>query len=274
MSSVSHAFPEHRYLPVPHLRPAYDELKRIGGERARHGRAVICGMARDVAERLPRVLPAVESVAGLFHEHRIIVYENDSTDATPEALASWCCEDKRRRTLISEALGKPKFGSIRSGERGNQNCGYRERCRTMAGELAPNFEYVIVLDLDLHRFSLDGIRHSLGHNDWDMIGSNGLNIQHGRVVQNDVWAWREHTWAPRTLQEIHPHVYQRGLPMIRLLSCFGGLGLYRMPAYLAGEYIPEGDIEHVSLHKSMARAGFGRIFLNPSQIVLYECIPD
>ena len=41
-----------------------------------------------------------------------------------------------------------------------------------------------------------------------------------------------------------------------------------MPAFQAGKYAG-GDIEHVAMHRSMREQGFGRLFLNPSQIVHY-----
>jgi len=41
-----------------------------------------------------------------------------------------------------------------------------------------------------------------------------------------------------------------------------------MPAWLAARY-EGGDCEHVPLHREMRRLGYGRLFLNPSQIALY-----
>ena len=50
--------------------------------------------------------------------------------------------------------------------------------------------------------------------------------------------------------------------------CFGGLGIYRMEAFREGRYSPS-DCEHVTFHKSLIEAGHGRLFLNPSQILIY-----
>jgi hypothetical protein len=52
-----------------------------------------------------------------------------------------------------------------------------------------------------------------------------------------------------------------GSDPIPMNSAFGGLCLYRREAYLAGVY-EGGDCEHVSLHRSMQRAGY-QLFLNP-----------
>jgi hypothetical protein len=63
--------------------------------------------------------------------------------------------------------------------------------------------------------------------------------------------------------------YLRGESLFPLTSCFGGLGVYRMKAFAAGEYDSGTDIEHVPFHRSMRQNGYGRVFLNPSQITLY-----
>ena len=64
------------------------------------------------------------------------------------------------------------------------------------------------------------------------------------------------------------HVYRRGEPLVPVTCCFGGLGIYRMEAFRKGSYCPS-DCEHVTFHKSLIEAGHGRLFLNPSQILIY-----
>jgi hypothetical protein len=68
--------------------------------------------------------------------------------------------------------------------------------------------------------------------------------------------------------EVNPLQLKRGEPLIPMESCFGGLGIYRMDALLSSMYVG-GDCEHVPLHRGLKAAGYSRIFLNPSQIVLY-----
>ena len=61
---------------------------------------------------------------------------------------------------------------------------------------------------------------------------------------------------------------QTGAPLVPVDSCFGGLAVYRMEAFASGSYAG-GDCEHVTFHASLRRAGFGRIFLDPSLLALY-----
>jgi hypothetical protein len=56
--------------------------------------------------------------------------------------------------------------------------------------------------------------------------------------------------------------------LVPVTSCFGGLGIYRMQAYAAGRYADD-DLEHAAFHRSLLARGHRRLFLNPSQIVVY-----
>lgn len=53
-------------------------------------------------------------------------------------------------------------------------------------------------------------------------------------------------------------VLRRGEPLLPVESCFGGLGLYRMAAFLSAEY-GGGDCEHVVFHQRLRRSGFDRL---------------
>jgi hypothetical protein len=56
---------------------------------------------------------------------------------------------------------------------------------------------------------------------------------------------------------------------VPVVSCFGGLGIYRMACLKAGSYDAD-DPGHATFHDRLRRAGMGRLFLNPSQIVLHS----
>ena len=56
--------------------------------------------------------------------------------------------------------------------------------------------------------------------------------------------------------------------MVPVWSCFGGLGVYRMECFEAAGYGGD-DCEHVTFHRALRERGLDRLFLNPSQIVLY-----
>jgi len=238
----------------------------------RAARAVICGLARDGAARLPATIPQLERLAAGFGEARIVIYENDSADETPEVLRAWAARDARV-SVVCETLGRPPLRSGRSDARSTALADARARCQRAALARCAGFDYALVLDTDLLGFDGDGVAHALGCDGWDALAAKGVSFREdgvGGFVCPDVWAFRrpgqvEHT---RNGAEVHRFVPPRGAPLVPVDSCFGGLAVYRMEAFASGCYAG-GDCEHVHFHASLRRAGFGRIFMDPSLLALY-----
>jgi hypothetical protein len=120
-------------------------------------------------------------------------------------------------------------------------------------------------------WSYDGIAHSFSYEGWDVIGSRALSFQWGenRFAQVGLEAFRP-TLESQVGQDFEPRPsFQRGDPLVPVVSCFGGLAIYRMGCLSAAEY--GGDAcEQVGFHKRLRQAGFSQIFLNPSQITLHS----
>lgn len=210
-----------------------------------------------------------------FADYRIVVFENDSRDGTLSALRAWQ-QESPRVTVLSESLGMPRWSHVPSGERAGQMASYRNRYLEYALKHHADYEYLIVVDLDVAgQWRNAGIADTFGRDGWDMVGSNGIQYQaHAGLprypVQFDAWAFREvgretaHAYA-----EINPRRYPGDAPLVPLWSCFGGLGVYRMEVFRSGCRYAGGDCEHVLLHRAMRQRGFSRIFLNPRQVVVY-----
>lgn len=269
---MAYAFPEHNYRPADHFAAGYHARVQRGREIASQSTVAICGLARDIESRIPRLIEAMTAIGGLFSDYRIHIYENDSVDRTKPLLEAWSKRDPRVH-FRSETIRRLKWASVRSGVRADHMADYRNACHDSVGHVVARTgqqpDYVVVMDTDLGGWSLDGILSSIGTENWDAMGANGLQMLHGRIVQYDVWAWRDlkHPHAhPAT--EINPRVYDRGHPPVPVLSCFGGMGVYKGPAYMAARY-RGGDCEHVLLHTAMAAAGYSRIFLNPGMVTMY-----
>ena len=89
-----------------------------------------------------------------------------------------------------------------------------------------------------------------------------------RRFHYDRWAYRAaRDSAASVLIGNHQDSLRRGMPLLEVESCFGGLAIYQTRCLLECQYGGE-DCEHVTLHRSMRQAGFSRLYLNPSQIVL------
>ncbi len=240
--------------------------QRMGGKRA-----VICGLARDLAHILPATIERIERLGNRFADYRVVVYENDSKDATLSILHRWTRANHRVHVL-SESRHDPVSLPVRCLQRARRMAYYRNQCRQFTLDLFPDYDYTIVVDLDIELgWLLDGIANTFGHNDWDFVGSNGIlrksYVFFQRTKQYDAWAYRRQgSYDALETRMVNRMYWRQGEPMHPVYSCFGGLGVYRMEAMAACEY-GESDCEHVCLHLSMRQNGFARLFLNPSQIV-------
>ena len=267
-------FNEHHFPAVPSCAHEYSQRLALGYERMRHSTVVIAGLARSIASILPATMLRIELLGRTFADFQVLIYENDSNDETPLMLADWASSN-RRVSVISETLNAPMSLPIRCSNRADRMAHYRGLCQAQIREQFSSANYVILVDTDLEGgWSPDGVASTFGCDGWDFVGSNGivykrLGWQANAIAHYDAWAYRQDLeFTPLSTKFVNQLNFQRGQPLVSLSSCFGGLGIYRKDAYLAGEYAG-GDIEHVSFHRSMRDKGFDRTYLNPSQLVVY-----
>jgi hypothetical protein len=267
------AFPESRFAAASDRQEEYRARVDRGRSVMRDKRVVICGVARDVAEILSATIARIERLGRMFAEYRVVVYENDSIDATREILSDWETAN-RRVTLLAESRGDPVNPVARCVARAERMAYYRNRYREVVNARFSDFDYAIVLDMDLHAgWSYDGLANTFGHEGWDFVGSYGLiersYLTRTLLVQYDAWAFRAQGSYSRIPTKVVNHMrYSRGDPMLEVYSCFGGLGVYGIQAMLKCRY-DGSDCEHVCFHRSMRDARLDRLFLNPSQITFY-----
>lgn len=272
--SVSAAFPEELYPPARPLVDGYQRRLTRGYNFMREVPVIIAGLARNVSPFLPKTMARIEQLGRLFHDYSVVIFENDSTDDTISQLNAWASANPKV-TVLSESLGMPVNPGTRCLDRAARMAIVRNKYREHIATHLSAVPYTIIVDTDLPGgWSYDGIANSFSYRDWDMMGSNGMlriiNKSRGtsRVAHFDAWAFRRVGHPhPHKPTEVNPLRLNRGEPPIQMLSCFGGLGIYKTHALMAAAY-QGGDCEHVPLHLQMCRAG-KKIYLNPSQIVCY-----
>jgi len=267
-------FPEAAFPPPAATVDTYRRTCARGSRRMAQSRVVITGLARNLGHVLPATIRRVERLCGLFADARVVVYENDSTDDTKPLLEAWAAADRRVHVTLDDCHD-PRNPPTRCLARAERMARYRDRCQQLVLDRCGDFDAVIVLDLDVAGgFSLDGVANSFGHDDWDFIGSNGLIFRREGLTINsprqyDMWALRfDADLSPLPTKSGCRYAYARGESLVPVTSCFGGMGIYRMDAYRAGRY-GASDTEHAIFHRELIRRGFGRLFLNPSQILVY-----
>ena len=271
-------FPDNAF-PVP-SQYAHDYARRVesGFGRMRNRRVVIAGLVRNAIDVLPATIERIEQLGKHFADYWVVVGENDSDDGTTEMLQTWA-ESNCRVVLLSETLGDAVNEKTRCPQRGDRMARYRNQYLHLIAERFADLDSVIVVDMDLPGgWSEAGVANTFGWDDWDFVGSNGVVVQRNRwrlnrQFQYDTWAFRRQGSFDQMNNElVNLYSWRRGEPLEEVYSCFGGLGVYRMPAILSAEYAG-GDCEHIALHRDMRTAGYSQTFMNPSQLVLYGRLP-
>ena len=272
--NLDSSFPETDFPVAPEFRADYLNRVESGQQRMSQATAVICGLARDVEQILPLTIARIERLGKMFADYRVVIFENDSQDNTKSLLGSWASRNPKVDVTL-EQLGDPVNPAARCLKRAERMARYRNACLETVRARYANFDHAIVVDMDLEfGWSDTGVANTFGHDGWDFVGANGLILRRcglsmNTLLQYDAWAFRlDEQFTPFTTAEVNYMSWQRGQPLEPVTCSFGGLGVYRMPAYLAGSYSGH-DVDHVT-HQQIARArGFKNVFLNPSQVTLY-----
>jgi glycosyltransferase involved in cell wall biosynthesis len=270
-------FNEAQFLPSPGMADRYLAIVEAGYERMKDLKIVIGGLARNVASVLPATMDRIERTGKMFKDYRVVIVENDSSDNTPNILNSWS-KSNNKVSAICTSRGDPVNPGTRCLKRATRMARYRNACREeIVNRYANDFTHVILVDTDLgvRGWSYDGIANTFGWSGWDSVGSNGIKFlksyrgEKNRPVHFDVWAFRwAESWKPVMAYQINPRCWARGESIVKLNSCFGGMGIYKMAAMQQSRY-DGSDCEHVPFHRGMEKAGFGNRFMNPSQFCVY-----
>lgn len=279
-------FPEELYPCRADLIEEYNERILAGLKVMGQSEVSICGLVRNLAHILPLNIYRIEHIASLFAFAKIYVYENDSTDGTVDILKDWAKRNPQVK-FQSETIGYAPLIQNRSQYRTERMAAARNKLLALARE--DRTHYVLLIDADIKGgVSPEGLAHSFSFCDelkWDMMGSNGIIMQPSedktsfRPLFYDSWAYREWDLGPHEDCEINLKQFFRGEYPIKLHSNFGGCGLYRWESlmdleynniYADGPLKGQSDCEHCIVAYKMRQLGRDKIYLNPSQICLYD----
>lgn len=251
-----------------------------GKQRAKQSRCFIGGCARNIAARLPEMIPYVEKLGREFADYRVYVFENDSKDSTVEVLKDWQYSNWR---ICADSFksGNPRLSdlSVRRIEYMSQ---YRNAVMAHLEYFWSDYDYMVMVDLDLHGFYVNGVMDSLGHDGWDAIGSNGR--KHGSMSRHtniyyDIFGHKDLDEPEKRegrivsqfarLQDKYRSL-KLGDDLVPVASCFNGLAVYRVQSVLGVRYaaIP-GYAEHVAFHDQIIKND-GSVFINPTQLTYYD----
>lgn len=254
-------FPEDLWRVSPENLVRYNKEVECGYGLLSNLNILVCGITRNSVQQLKFNLLRIEYLSRLCNLQSIIYCNDDIESYT--LLKSW---EKPSRQLIYETLNKEWHGSVSTQSRYIDMAYYRNKY--LAAAKNQDFDYLVVLDLDTHGFSYDGFAHSIycmenSKYNVDFIGSNGL-IYQGRKLYYDSLAFRK-SGVKLSPTDINLLDYNRGEDLIKVESCFGGLGIYGRKI-IDYEYGSD-DCDHVTINRNL------KCCLNPSMIVLYSDNP-
>ena len=274
----------------------YQRKVKAGYAAMKGRKAAICGLARDCAHNLPGNIKSIERLRRCFQASSAVVVENDSRDGTKGMLQDWA-ETRKDVFILSKDTGEVTVPVRSPGQVRPWFSRYRiERFVKFRNvyldyvESNLDVDTLIVVDLDIFGFSLDGIANTFGQDiPWHAVTANGKNVPQGLSFWGgynyyDTYALREaEDTRPQTEEMIFAYqdIFKGltvGMPLVRVATAFNGLGVYQMDAVKGLRYHclanddPHVEVacDHVSLHKQMAERGQGLIYINPSQIVMYN----
>ena len=272
----------------------------------------VVGCAQNCAEDLPGVLANVERLRARFGESRVLVLENDSTDATRELLTRHAQRDQGLRALaIADLNARIPVKTLRLAHLRNGAMAWLRRQGAFEQEAL-----VLVLDLDAVNASPWDLDRFAAVLEWfwqkpkaAAVFANQLGpyydlwaLRHPQLCPDDIWecmlaaklaqpalddaALLEQVITPRRLQ------FEPSLAPFKVDSAFGGLGFYKTQ-WLAANPLPYvGEVtrwlelqgrqqlirwqcaEHVSFHAGLRAAG-GSLWLHPALLNWpTEALPD
>lgn len=266
--------------PDPEFAEEYYRRAEDGRLKAKQRRVALVAICRNAMPILPRTLSLVQKTGEMFADWRAFIYENDSIDGTKEVLAA-AASDKIAVSMTDN--GRPHLNYTKTPDRTIPLAEYRNNCRLWCAEHCRDYDYAIVFDTDIWGgWSVDGVANTISHLEDDQYrNASGMGSYSYCVwgqpmwatpteCQYDGWACRWTWWNERQnmlwFHLWHPPV---GSPPVRMNSCFGQLGVYRMGDFISGTYAG-GDCEHVAHWRSMR----GECYLNPSQRLVSFWVPE
>lgn len=248
--------------------------------------AIFCGCVRDVAAHLDAVLLNIDRFTGLFRKSAFLFIENDSTDDSLARLKNW--SSRHTNTNIISHSGLDLIRPSRT-----QRLAF---CRNLLVQeikksLYQEYDVVVMLDMDdinAAPIDLGGVSQALSflmktesaaavcayqENYYDLWA-----LRHPEHFPIDIWeeCLRESLATSKSDQEIFSGLRAR-YPMgflspdnpTKVLSAFGGLGLYKRSALVTNPCAYSGEKDFFAL----SQLGQGQPELKFGKIQQCEHVP-
>jgi hypothetical protein len=264
--------------------------------------AAIAIMARDCEKALERNIPKVEKLRTFFKSSLVVIVENDSIDKTKSIIQNWAdnyenivilSKDYNTQTIppkTSECLfpGASRYRMEKMCKYRNEYMDYLRSCDTI-------WDYLIIIDIDIDDFSIDGIIDSLlrAPDDWTALFANGkkyipfilripicyydgypLVLEHGN---EKIALELTHKEIQKAVDIVSSHLGTK--EFIKCVSAFGGIGIYKYKYIKDSRYstipntrskIIESLCDHVSMNYPLYKKNPGTLYISKKMKVYYK----
>ena len=259
-------------------------------------RLAVCGLARNCASKFPATIRFIETLSTYFESTTIVVVENDSRDKTRAILNNWADSCSSLHIIDGKVPGEENASDT------NANPYYSVKRVSRLAALRNQYldflkvqpaapDFVLVLDFDVDRISLEGVLDSFVREaDWDVATAYGYSLS--PTLQE-----RYHdTYALVPLGEENiPQLEARlksiqrnwrqdkaSSELVEVYSAFGGLSIYkyqqinniRYGVYLNRDVRVEARCEHFSIANELQKIGYQRIVINPRMHLRFQTLGD
>ena len=259
-------------------------------------RLAVCGLARNCASKLPATIRFIETLSTYFESTTIVVVENGSRDKTRAILNNWADSCSSLHIIDGKVPGEENASDTNANpyysvKRVSRLAALRNQYLDFLKAQAVEPDFVLVLDFDVDRISLEGVLDSFVREaDWDVATAYGYSLS--PTLQE-----RYHdTYALVPLGEENTPQLETGLKaiqrnwkqdkasseLVEVYSAFGGLAIYkyeqinnlRYSVYPNGDERVEARCEHFSIAKELQNNGCQRIVINPKMHLRFQTLAD
>lgn len=259
-------------------------------------RLAVCGLARNCASKLPATIRFVETLSTYFESTTIVVVENGSSDKTRAILNNWADSCSSLHLIDGKAPGEENASDS------NANPYYSVKRVSRLAALRNQYldflkvqlaapDFVLVLDFDVDRISLEGVLDSFAREaDWDVATAYGYSMSPTLQERyHDTYALvplgEENTpQLEADLKAIQRNWRQDKASgeLVEVYSAFGGLAIYkykqinilRYSVYPNRDERVEARCEHFSIANELQNNGYKRIMINPRMHLRFQTFGD
>ena len=242
---------------------------------------LIAILARDCNNSIIRNIPRIELLRKEFKESHVIIIENDSKDGTKETLKRWKEKSEGVDTIMndfgtvtiprkSEKISNPGSSNYRISKMAN----YRNMYMDYARNADFDIDYLIVMDIDIDDFSVEGVVKSIKNapDDWGALFANGNKIFNDKLKSYyDYFAYVP--YGNKTLSMRYNDMFFQARKIrnalknneyVKCISAFGGLAVYKWEYIKGLNYTAEKNIicdscetlcEHIPFNNHILKRG-------------------